>query len=294
MYEVRQIFSGKNRLGEGPMWSVPKQTLYWFDIPAYQLFSFVPATGDLKTFTLDYQPGCLALLDDGTVLIPMTAGFAHYDFEKLTLPTGPDAFVPPYRFNDGKVDRQGRFWVGTAPVEPPVGHLYRLDTDGSVAVMENDISISNGIGWSPDNTVMYYSDSGSDGVVYAYDFDAKTGNTSNKRVFLPPTGTGAVADGLTVDSEGCIWSAFWDGWRVSRYAPDGQLLLTIDMPVQRPTSCVFGGPDLTQLYITSAGEELDLNEQPMAGDVFCIDTGIRGLPEPTFKMSPAFYQKYLR
>src|SRR5262249_13206447 len=159
-------------------------------------------------------------------LLATRSGIGFYDFEKLTLLENNAAYLPPARFNDGKLDRQGRFWAGTAPGEQPLGHLYRMDKNGDVTVMESGIRISNGMGWSPDNTVMYYSDSGGTGIVYAYDFDANSGEIANRRVFLPPTGTEAVVDGLTVDSEGCIWCAYWDGWRIARYAPDGRLLET--------------------------------------------------------------------
>jgi sugar lactone lactonase YvrE len=163
-----------------------------------------------------------------------------------------------------------------------------MDAEGVVTIMESGIGISNGIGWSPDDRVMYYSDSGGAGVVWAYDFDAATGAISNRRVFLPPTEGKGVADGLTVDSEGGVWCAFWDGWRVERFAPDGRSLLTIPMPVQRPTSCMFGGADLTTLYVTSAGDGFDPAQQPLAGDVFRIETGVRGLPEPVFKRGARF------
>lgn len=282
MIEVQHILSINNQLGEGPIWSVQQQALYWCDILTHHLFTYRPTTGEVQTFALSAQPGCLALVDDGSLLLATAKGFAFYDFDKLTFLDDNIAYMPPARFNDGKVDRQGRFWAGTALFRPE-GHLYRLDTDGKVTLMERGISVSNGIGWSPDNGTMYYSDSGGTGVVYAYDFDSATGDIANRRIFLPPSETGGVADGLTVDSEGGVWCAYWDGWRVVRYAPDGTAVLTIPMPVQRPTSCNFGGPDLTTLYITSSGEGMDRSQQPWAGDLFCVHTEIKGLPEPTFK-----------
>jgi L-arabinonolactonase len=292
-YQVQHVLSMKNRLGEGPTWSVQEQALYWCDLIANQLFKYSPATEELKTFNLDVQPGCLALLEDGRLLMGTAKGFAFYDFEKMSFLEDNAAFMPAARFNDGKVDRQGRFWAGTAPGQP-TGHLYRLDSDGKAVVMESSIGISNGIGWSPDNTVMYYSDSGGDGALYAYDFDMAAGTIGNRRVFQSSSrANSGVVDGLTVDSEGCIWCAYWDGWRVERIAPDGQLLATIPMPVQRPTSCNFGGADMTRLYITSAGADMDVNQQPQAGDVFSIDTGVKGLPEPAFKIG-AGLQNFMR
>lgn len=282
MTEVQHVLSMHNRLGEGPLWSVQEQALYWCDLLTHEIMRYLPTTGEMQRFPLGVQPGCLALVDDGGLLLATAKGFAFYDFEKLTFIEDNIAYQPAARFNDGKVDRGGRFWAGTAPGRPE-GHLYRMDSDGVVTIMENGIGISNGLGWSPDNRVMYYSDSGGAGVVWAYDFDAATGDLANRRMFMPPTNGKGVADGLTVDSEGCVWCAFWDGWRVERFAPDGRSLQTISMPVQRPTSCIFGGPDLTTLYITSAGDGFDPVQQPLAGDLFRIETGVRGLPEPAFE-----------
>ncbi len=220
----------------------------------------------------------------GGLILAMRNGIYHWQAGAMTLLISSERMGATNRFNDGAVDRAGRFWVGTAS-EKPENALYCLDVDGSVQVAETSCVISNGIGWSPDSTTMYYSDSGGSGIVYAYNFDLASGALRNRRTFLTPTGTSAVADGLTVDSEGCLWIAFWDGWRVERRAPDGSLLTTIDMPVQRPTSCIFGGPDLTDLYVTSAGVDCDRTKQPQAGDLFRLCTDSTGLPEPVCKLA---------
>ena len=188
------------------------------------------------------------------------------------------------RFNDGAIDRAGRLWVGTAG-DTPENALYCIDNDRSVRVAETERKVSNGIGWSPNHTTMYYSDSGGQGVVFAYDYDLETGALSNRRVFMPPTGDGSVADGLTVDRDGFIWVAFWDGWRVECRAPDGALTKKIDMPVQRPTSCIFGGRHMDELYVTSASIGCDLAQQPHAGKVFRIHTDHTGMAEPASKIT---------
>ncbi len=281
MYEIEVVVGLQNELGEGPLWNVPEQMLYWIDHPAQKFFRYQPSSAAFETFLLDTRPGCLAFCESGDLVLGTSDGIAFW--HKGTLAYYPDrqAYRSTNRFNDGAVDRAGRFWLGTAS-DAPDNHLYRLDADGTLQIMEEGIYISNGIGWSPDNKTMYYSDSGGGGIVYAYDFDLATGTTSNRRTFLPPTDTPAVADGLTVDAEGNVWIAFWDGWKVARFDPDGVLMTEIVMPVQRPTSCAFGGPDLSVLYVTSASKDLDCAEQPLAGALFSIKTDTTGLPEPFF------------
>ncbi len=271
---------GNNELGEGPRWNVTEQALYWVDIARPQFYRYTPATGDFQAISLESPVGCLAFCAAGGLILAGRGSLTRWkDGRAAPLNTALDGTFTA-RFNDGVVDRAGRFWVGTASNQP-TNALYRLDADGSIRVMETRLTISNGIGWSPDNRTMYLSDSGGAGVVYAYDFDFASGALHNRRVFLPPTGNAAVADGLAVDAEGFIWAAFWDGWRVCRYDPAGRLVQTIDMPVQRPTACAFGGPDLNVLYITSAAQGVDKQAQPLAGSLFRIVLeGVRGLPEP--------------
>jgi len=283
MYSVEHVLPMNNALGEGPLWNAVEQALYWIDFTRAQFFRYDPSTSDLQTHDLPYKPGCLAFVEGGGILLATTEGLVHWQDGNPIVLKDNALYHPPNRFNDGAADRQGRFWVGTAS-DAPENALYRLDPDGSMHRMETGIGISNGIGWSPDNTVMYYSDSGGSGIVFAYDYDLATGTLSNRRTFLPPTGTDAVADGLTVDSDGFIWIAYWNGWKVARYDPAGRLVAEIAMPVQRPTSGAFGGPDLNELYVTSAGDGLDKTQQPLTGDLFKIVTDVRGLPEPYVRL----------
>jgi sugar lactone lactonase YvrE len=276
MYEVERVLTMHNKLGEGPIWSPRERVLYWVDIEQQQFFRFAPDSGDQQAVELHQSIGCLALHKHGGLILALKEGITYWNDQQSKPLISSEQLGATNRFNDGAVDRAGRFWIGTASDEPE-NALYRINPDNTFQVMETGVMISNGIAWSPDNAIMYYSDSGGAGIVYAYDFDLETGTHSNRRTFLPPTGTAAVADGLTVDSEGCLWIAFWDGWRIERRSPDGDLLRQINMPVQRPTSCMFGGPDLTELYVTSASTGM---EQPQAGDLFRIRTDVKGLPEP--------------
>ncbi len=185
---------------------------------------------------------------------------------------------------DGKVDRGGRFWAGTMDPRSATSALYRLDPDHTYTRMAEGITISNGLGWDPNNHRMYYVDTLAY-VVYAYNFNARKGSLSGRRVFLQVPPEEGLPDGLTVDNQGYIWIAFYDGWRVTRYAPDGKVDRHIDLPVARPTCPAFGGKALDELYITTAIDGLsnkELAKQPQAGNLFMLKPGVQGLPEPEF------------
>jgi len=219
--------------------------------------------------------------------VALRDGFFFFDLETSeALSLGdPEASLPFTRFNDGKCDRKGRFWAGTMDEGFPNKRaaLYRFNPDRTVSQMLSNIGISNGLGWSPDNKIFYYTDS-ADHAIYTYDFDYEEGAISNPRIFAR-TPDAYVPDGLTVDREGFVWSANWDGWKVTRYTPGGMVDMEIPLPVQRPTSCTFGGEKMDQLFITSARIDLDaatLEEQPLAGNVFVIQTKSEGFAEPIF------------
>jgi L-arabinonolactonase len=286
--DIHVAYSANDILGEGPVWVPEEQVLYWVDIQGPALQRWHAGSGGYRRWALPSEIGCFALRQSGGVLVALRTGFALLDLEteKLTPLLNPEADRPYTRFNDGKCDRRGRFWAGTMDEEAPNTRaaLYRLDPAGDCQPMQAGVGISNGLGWSPDNRIMYYTDSIKH-QIYAYDFDLESGTIRNRRVFAE-TPEGYVPDGLTVDVDGYIWSAKWDGWKVVRYAPDGSVDLEIPLPVQRPTSCVFGGPELKQLYITSARVDLtteELAKQPQAGSVFVLETSTQGLPEPRFR-----------
>ena len=285
MTDLEHVFGAQDQLGEGPLWDPAGQTLYWVDIEAGRYHTLHPASGAHQIVEVGEMVGVLALREQGGMVMATNHGFAlwHPDAKKLEHIIDPEADNPLTRFNDGSVDRAGRFWAGTLG-DNCSNNLYRLDPNGSVHLMDTGICVSNGIGWSPDNRVMYYTDSDPQ-VIYAYDFDLASGAIENRRVFVDSTGQSGSPDGLTVDSQGFVWSSRWDGWRIERYDPQGKLERSIPMPVQRPTSVMFGGPDLDVLYITSARMEIsaeDLIRQPLAGDVFSLQPGVKGLPEARF------------
>jgi sugar lactone lactonase YvrE len=285
MDEVERVLRIGNRLGEGPLWSVDEGALYWVDIEGNRLYRFRPADGTLESFDTGLPVGGLGLRASGGLVVATKNGFAFWDPHTLSLTfiADPEADKPEARFNDGAVDRRGRFWAGTlAP--GATSSLYRLDPDLTVHTMETGITASNGIGWSPDNRTMYFTDTRRK-TIYAYDFDVATGHISNRRSFVFTPDEEGVPDGLAVDSEGFIWSARWGGWKVSCYDPSGKLEREVRLPVQYPTSCAFGGDRLDELYVTSARtrvSEEQIREQPFAGDLFRLGMGIRGLPEPKF------------
>lgn len=283
--EVEHVLQVQNKLGEGPRWHVQEQTLYWVDIESDCFYRWTPGTGNLDRFDVGLMVGSLGFRRAGGLVLATRAGFAFWNgtHQRLQMIADPEADKPETRFNDGAVDPQGRFWAGTIG-EGFTGTLYRLDPDESVHAIERGVGISNGIGWSPDNSTMYYTDSARK-VIYAYDYDAATGRVSNRRDLIQTPDEEGVPDGLAVDREGGIWSARWGGWKVTRYRPDGTVDFEVRLPVSLVTSCTFGGPDLDELYITSAWTELDPEQrqaQPMAGDLFRLKTDVRGQAEPHF------------
>ncbi len=291
MSNLEHLLAVQNELGEGPVWDAEAQVLYWVDIYGQTFYRFSPTTGELRKVEVGLQVGVLAPRVSGGLVMATQRGFALWDEERaaLTFLADPEADHPETRFNDGAVDPGGRFWAGTMlegseEWDTAPGNLYRLDPDHTITRMETGIAISNGMGWSPDWKTMYFTDSPRQ-VIYAYDYDVLTGAIEHRRPFIQTPGEASVPDGLTVDSEGCIWSVRWGGWRVIRYDPQGKKEREIVLPVQYPTSCTFGGPNLDELYITSAATALNAQkrgEQPLAGDVFRLRPGVKGLEYPRF------------
>lgn len=225
---------------------------------------------------------------DGGFIAGTKAGLAFVDaaLESPEIFATPETEFPKNRFNDGKCDSRGRFWVGSTDCDEiePNGSLYRVTGSDDVTQILPDIIVSNGLGWSPDDKTMYFTDSGH-GVIYAFDYDIETGDIDNKRMFARVDPSDGLSDGLTVDSEGFIWGAHWDGWRITRYAPDGRIVRTIGIPVPNVTSVAFGGDALDQLFITTARlgmSEDQLKEAPLSGGLFVVDVGVSGKPETPY------------
>lgn len=293
MLEIRCVADARALLGEGTYWDPREKVLWWVDIWAPSIHRFDPASGKDEVFSAPEYLGCLAVRERGGLIVSMVSGFHFFDpatgkFEAIT---DPESELADTRFNDGKTDRQGRFWSGTmfeAPGRPVdfVGALYRLDPDLSCHKMVEGIGCSNALAWSPDSRTMYYADSHA-GSVWAWDFDPATGDIENRRIFIDFRSTGGVADGATVDADGCYWLTLPVTAKLSRYDPEGNLMETIMIPTDLPTCCEFGGADLSTLYVTSAtlrrAPEL-LRGQPQAGGLFAIDgLNAKGLPLVPFK-----------
>ena len=272
-------------LGEGPIWDARIQVLYWVDIMGYKVHVFNPATGQDRAIDVGQPVGTVVPRRSGGVMAALRDGFAALDIEtgELTPIADPEAHLPGNRFNDGKCDPAGRFWAGTMRIaedQKGAGSLYRLDPDLSVHKMWTNITVANGIAWSHDAKTMYYIDTPTQRVV-AFDYNVATGDIADPRpVIHTPNGPGGP-DGMTIDAEGMLWVAYWGGWRVVRWDPaTGEALAIIELPVERVTAPWFGGPNLDELYITSARIGLSddaLAQQPHAGGIFVARPGVRGL-----------------
>lgn len=273
-------------LGEGPAWIAREQALYWVDIKGYKIFRLddLGRTTEWKTplrvcsIVPRASGGFIGGTERGIALIDPAA-------DRFEIVADPEAALPHNRFNDGKVDRQGRFWAGTMDdlETAAIGTLYRIDPNLSCSPIDSDYRITNGPAFSPDGRIMYHNDTPRQ-VTYAFDLDG-LGQASNRRVFLQFGPGDGNPDGMTVDSEGCLWIAFWGGSCIRRFSPVGERLQTVRLPVSQPSSCAFGGPELDRLYVTSASVGLDeesLRMQPNAGGLFMFTPAVRGVAEAPF------------
>ena len=276
-----------NGLGEGPLWCPLSQCLWWLDVADPHLFCANAQGQLLNRWKLPKYPGSMALRHDGSLLLMFRHGpsiFQPIDGSVQWLDV-PGLDLGETRFNDGKCDRLGRFWSGTMDrrTERAIGSLYRMDGLQRIRQMDaSGVTIANGIAWSPDNRTMYFADTPA-ACIYAYDHDLERGKISHRRVFAQFKSGEGGPDGLTVDSEGGVWCALFNRFELHHIAPSGQPIHVIDLPVQQPTSVMFGGPDLGTLFITTARMHLSpaqLQNQPWAGHVLCFEPGVKGLPEP--------------
>ncbi|MDO8686529.1 MAG: SMP-30/gluconolactonase/LRE family protein [Clostridiales bacterium] len=277
-------------MGEGPIWDYEKKLLYWIDINKKEIHIFNPLTSTERIIKTSQMIGAIVPRKTGGVVLALENGFYFLDeeTEKLTFIADPESDIPENRFNDGKCDPAGRFWAGTMSKSEKkgAGSLYCLNTDLSVSNKLEGVSISNGIVWSLDKRKMYYIDSLAK-EVWGFDYEAETGNISNKRIAVTiPEGEG-FPDGMAIDSEDMIWVALWNGWKVSRWNPEtGKKLGEIKLPVAQVTACAFGGADLDELFITTASKGLseeELEKQPQAGGLFCVKLDVKGLPAFKFE-----------
>jgi sugar lactone lactonase YvrE len=284
-WEAELVVDARARLGEGPVWCAGEGVLYWVDIESSRVHRYDPVTGSDEFLDVGEPVGAVVPTRSGGLAMAVKHGFGIVDSwpQPPRMLAGVEADRPETRMNDGACDTSGRFWAGTmhAEEEPRQGALYRLDPNGTVTRMVEDVSISNGIGWSPDDTVMYYVDTPTRGVD-AFDFDADRGELSGRRRLFDIDPADGWPDGLVVDAEGCLWIGLWDGWAVRRYEPDGTLVGIADVRCARVTKCAFGGPALDELYITTASPDEPSEDQPHAGGLFRVSPGVRGLPATPF------------
>jgi sugar lactone lactonase YvrE len=291
------VFEAKDSLGEGPCWHPRERALYWTDVPSKKIKRWNPASGAHASWTLPEMVTAISVRGKGGLIIASHTGIDFFDPASggTTRFCAPEKDKPKNRSNDGKCDHQGRVWYGTKmkniaadtselPITEHTGGLYRIDPDGSVQAFEQGLGVANTFAWSPDDKTMYFADTLD--AIYAYDFDAAAGRVANRRTFgkLDTTQYGHP-DGSTIDAEGFLWNARWDGGCLVRWAPDGKVDRVVQMPCRRVTSCIFGGPDLDVLYITTVRYGLgagDLAEQPLAGGIFALDAGVKGIPDGQF------------
>jgi sugar lactone lactonase YvrE len=271
-------------LGEGPVWDDVAACLWWVDILEGVVHRTSIETGDDQRITVGQYVGAVAPRAAGGLVAAVRDGFALFDpaSARLDLVAELQDDARTLRMNDGKVDPGGRFWAGMMALDhrPGAGTLYRLDADLTVHPMVGGTSISNGLDWSPDARTMYYIDS-TPRRVDRFDYDAASGAIANRETLIAVREGAGFPDGMTVDADGFLWVALWDGWGVERYAPDGRLDRRIDVPAQQASSCAFGGPDLDLLFITTAQEGFPPGgkpDQPHAGGVFVCRPGVRGRP----------------
>ncbi len=287
---IEVLVDVKTLLGEGPLWDVEEQRLYWIDSFGCNVFRATADGREIRAWDVPAKIGSMALRRQGGAVLSLANGFHFLDFKtgETNLIVDPEPDKPNNRINDGKVDKQGRFVAGSMDTmeEGPNGALYRLDPDLTLHTLDTGIIVSNGPCWSPDGRTFYFTDTWT-GEIWAYDYDPATGEVANRRTFVKvDTSRGGAADGSTVDAEGYLWNALVYDGRLVRYAPDGSVDRIIEMPVKKVTSVMFGGPDLDILYVTSMAKP-PLPRFPgdgvQRGSLFAIyGLGVTGLPEPRF------------
>lgn len=276
------------RLGEAPLWDAGDGRLVWVDCDQKKMFRLDPGSGEVETVELPGHPGSYAWRARGGTIMAYRNRLVIADAD---LAAGRDVETPlvnfaSERFNDGACDRRGRFWVGTMDrrLKEPVGSLYRVDPDLSIRRMETGLICSNGIAFSPDDRILYHTDTGA-GIIYAYDFDADSGAIAARRRFVDFAGLAGRPDGCTIDADGCLWVALIGAGCIVRVDPAGSRITEIGLPARSVTSVAFGGADLRTLYVTSANfrPEREGAGNPAAGRLFAVELDVGGLPEPAFQ-----------
>ena len=276
---IRAISDVVSDLGEGPIWSPQTNCVTWTDITQNKFHTADLDTGTTQSFAAPSMVGAIAHTRNGDFIAATQEGFAHVSidgkFSRVHTFLAADM-----RMNDGKVDPAGRFWAGSLALsfEKNRGSLYVLEKDGSYSSVLDDVTLSNGMGWSPDSNFFYYIDS-IPGVLKRFDYESVDGRISNPVDLITFDTSKGIPDGMSVTSNGKIVVALWDGGRVEIYEPSGKKISEIKLGVSRPTSCTFGGADGNVLIVTTASQGIDLGKEPLAGKILAVtDTGLSGLP----------------
>ena len=278
------LLDARAELGEGPCWDARLGVLHWVDIHAGRMHTFHPDSGEDHFLSLGEPIGCCAPRRGGGLVLALRSGFYSLDLETGSrVPLAAPEQVPGNRFNDGKCDPAGRFLAGSMcdTETKPTGSLYSFSQAGGLNTLLTGLRISNGLAWRPDGGTFYFVDTPTQ-TVMAYDYDLETGGLSNPRPVIRVPESARYPDGMTSDQEGMLWIALWGGAAVTRWDPGtGNMIASFPLPVLQPSSCVFGGSNLDELYITSAREGMppqQLEEYPLSGGLFRLRPGIRGMP----------------
>ena len=286
MNEPRLVAEGSDRLGEGPCWDARSRRLYWFDIKGRRLNWLGP--GDRGSYDLPCRCSVATPLASGGLLIVGEEGLFRFDPRSGAMSLIEDGLKLPkgFRTNDGKIDVHGRLWWSVMDDDggKRPGCVYRRSPGEPSVEVLSGVHIANTCCCSPDGRVFYLCDSGKQ-TIFAYDLDPFSGVLSGKRVFAHTKGEAGSPDGSAVDAEGYLWNAQWGAWRIVRYAPDGRIDRIVEVPVEQPSSCAFGGEGLATLFVTTARDGLSdeaLARQPLAGSLLAFEPGVAGLPLPMF------------
>ena len=276
---IRAISEVISDLGEGPIWSADTNSVTWTDITQNTFHTADIDTGKTMSFGVPSMVGAIAHSKDGGYIAATQKGFARIGVDGKYSPL--HSFLPDdMRMNDGKVDPSGRFWAGSMALsfEKGRGSLYVLEKDNSYRSILDDITLSNGMGWSPDAQYFYYIDS-VPGVLKRFDYDLHTGQISNPKDLITFDSSSGIPDGMSMSSDGKIVIALWDGGRIEIYEPSGEKVSEITLGVSRPTSCTFAGPNRDILIVSTASQGIDQADEPLAGKILAVTgTGLSGLP----------------
>lgn len=292
-FEPAIVVDHRCLLGEGPVWDAKRKVICWIDILNGIIHEYSPEQKNYSTIPVHQMIGSFAVCTNGNFIAALQSGFAFIGKKtrEIKMIADPESHLPNNRFNDGKCDPAGRFWAGTMSLseEAGAGSVYTVQNDLTPVKKIEGVTISNGMAWSADHQTFYYIDTPTCEIV-AFNYEKAAGNISNKRTIIKIDEKDGYPDGMTIDNEGMLWIAHWDGWQVTRWNPGtGEKLYSIRMPAANITSCTFGGDELEDLYITSAKVGLTETEsanQPLAGALFVIkNCGYKGLPAFEFEVN---------